>query len=287
MPREGARLAMAKKKKTTKKTTTTGKKKTTTRKASTRGRKTTSKAGSSSRRTAAGGVTKDHDVATVGKITDLSRRVESLALGGDDPFVDIPTRSLSNTRWDDDRRILAMGESRQRRNLFNLGQARKFMQTMLMASACKDLVEVGKTLSLRGMYYRTLHTIAGTKEKTFADQSESDPILEDLEVSLGALREELHVFAKKRGTMVGNITIVDSGDVIDCRRMGSGGYSIPSIVERGTVRIQIPPVVNPIAMSRPSPISMESRTMRSRFNLLAWLIAWVMSGLTAVVAFIS
>lgn len=31
--------------------------------------------------------------------------------------------------------------------------------------------------------------------------------------------------------MVGNITIVDRGDEINCRRMGSGGYSMPSIVE--------------------------------------------------------
>ena len=56
---------------------------------------------------------------------------------------------------------------------------------------------------------RAMHTIAGTKEKTFDDQDESDSILEDLEVTLGALREELHIFAKNRGTMVGNITIVD------------------------------------------------------------------------------
>ena len=62
-------------------------------------------------------------------------------------------------------------------------------------------------------------------------QTESDAILEDLEVSLGSLREELHIFAKKRGTMVGNITVIDNGDEIDCRRMGSGGYAIPSICE--------------------------------------------------------
>ena len=60
-----------------------------------------------------------------------------------------------------------------------------------------ELLEQDKTLSLRGMYYKGLHTIAGTKEKTFGDQDESDTVLQDLEVLLGALREELHVFAKK------------------------------------------------------------------------------------------
>jgi DNA topoisomerase VI subunit A len=33
-------------------------------------------------------------------------------------------------------------------------------------------------------------------------------------VTLGALREELHVFAENRGTLVGNITIIDKGDEI-------------------------------------------------------------------------
>ena len=34
------------------------------------------------------------------------------------------------------------------------------------------------------MYYKGLHTIAGTKEKTFGDQDESDTVLQDLEVLL-------------------------------------------------------------------------------------------------------
>jgi DNA topoisomerase-6 subunit A len=124
-----------------------------------------------------------------------------------------------------------MGPSTNTRQLFNLGQARTFMQTLLHSQGIQDLIAQGKTSSLRGMFYQGLHTIAGTKEKTFDDQTESDKVLEDLEVTLGALREELHVFAKKRGTMVGNITVIDSGDEIDCRRMGSGGYAIPSICE--------------------------------------------------------
>src|SRR5436190_2037124 len=88
------------------------------------------------------------------------------------------------------------------------------------------------------MYYKGLHTVAGTKEKTFTDQGESDGILEDLEVSLASLREELHIFAENRGAMVGNITIVDKDDEIDCRRMGSGGYAIPSITEGDVIQFK-------------------------------------------------
>ncbi|TVQ61914.1 MAG: DNA topoisomerase IV subunit A [Phycisphaerales bacterium] len=197
---------------------------------------------------------------TIERIVGMGERVVEVSLSprGGDPSLEIPTRTLSNTRYNKSKRTLEMGKATQTRNLFNVNQAKKFMQSLLLAAGCKDLAEEGKTLSLRGMYYRSLHTIAGTKEKTFADQSESDTILEDLEVSLGALREELHVFAKKRGTMVGNITIEDSGDEIDCRRMGSGGYAIPSICE--------PDVVKFGKCDAKFVLHVEKDTVWSRFN---------------------
>jgi DNA topoisomerase-6 subunit A len=203
-------------------------------------------------------VTSEQDRRTLGRIDALGGRVVRDSLGLREPFVDIPLRTASNMKFNRKKRILEMGEGTQRRDLFNMGQARKFMQTVLLAEGCKDLIEAEKTLSLRGMYYKTLHTIPGTKEKTFDDQTESDPILEDLEVALGALREELHVFAKKRGTMVGNITVVDSGDEIDCRRMGSGGYAIPSICE--------PSIVQFGRCDAKFVLHVEKDTVWSRFN---------------------
>jgi DNA topoisomerase-6 subunit A len=203
-------------------------------------------------------VSKKQDRETVGKIKSLGESVVKSSLALKEPVVDIPLRTVSNTHFNKRSRILQMGDQKQHRELFNFGQSRKFMQTVLLAQGCKDLIEAEKTLSLRGMYYKTLHTIAGTNEKTFNDQSESDPILEDLEVSLGALREELHVFAKKAGTMVGNITVVDTGDEIDCRRMGSGGYAIPSIVE--------PEVLQFKKCEADFVLHVEKNTVWSRFN---------------------
>ncbi|HVZ93383.1 MAG TPA: DNA topoisomerase IV subunit A [Phycisphaerales bacterium] len=201
---------------------------------------------------------KERDAATVGRITELATGVSKKAMSGREPIVAIPMRTKSNTIWNKKRGILEMGEAEAERQLFNLNQAKQFMQTVLHASSVKELIEAGKTLSLRGMFYKALHTVAGTKEKTFADQDESDGILEDLEVSLTSLREELHIFAKKAGTMVGNITIVDSGDEIDCRRMGSGGYAIPSIVE--------PDVIQFKKCDAKFVLHVEKNTVWSRFN---------------------
>ena len=226
------------------------KKKTTTTK--TPGRSTRKKTGSG------GGVSKTQDRQTIGKIKDLGDAVVKASLALKEPVIGIPLRTAGNTKYNRKRRILEMGSGKQHRELFNFGMSRKFMQTVLLANGCKELVEADKTLSLRGMYYKTLHTIAGTKEKTFDGQDESDPIIEDLEVSLGALREELHVFAKKAGTMVGNITVVDTGDEIDCRRMGSGGYAIPSIVE--------PEVLQFKKCDAKFVLHVEKNTVWSRFN---------------------
>jgi DNA topoisomerase-6 subunit A len=155
-----------------------------------------------------------------------------------DPYLDIPSRTLSNVRYSPRKRIIEMGKNKNRRHLFNLSQAKSYMQSMLVASGCKTLIDEGKTTSIRGLFYMLKHTIEGTREETFEDQSECDPMIEDMEVSLNALREELHLYAQKRGDMVGEITLLDSGDEIDCSRLGSGGYGIPSIVEPTVIKFK-------------------------------------------------
>ncbi|MGP1347792.1 MAG: DNA topoisomerase IV subunit A [Phycisphaerales bacterium] len=178
------------------------------------------------------------DTQTIERLASLGKRVSTTGLAGKDPNLSVPSRTLSNTSYNAKRRMLEMGKGTADRPLFDLKTARKFMQTLLASSGVKGLVEAGKTTSLRSMFYQTLHTIPGTNEKTFSDQSESDAVLEDLEVMLGSLREELHIYAKKRGTMVGNITVIDNGDEINCRRMGTGGYAIPSICEPSVLQFK-------------------------------------------------
>ena len=175
---------------------------------------------------------------TLKALREMATKVVNAAERSRTPHLDIPSRSLSNVRYNKSKRFIEMGSGKNRRELFNLSQAKSYMQTMLVGSGCKKLIEEGKTTSIRGVYYLLKHTIAGTKEETFDSQSDCDPVIEDVEVTLNALREELHVYASNRGSMVGNIQLNDSGDDIDCARMGSGGYSIPSICEPEVIRFQ-------------------------------------------------
>jgi DNA topoisomerase-6 subunit A len=200
------------------------------------------------------------DKKTMGNIVGLADGVVVAAEKRRDPHVDIPTRTLSNVHYSPRKKIIEMGNATNRRQLFDLSQAKAYMRTMLVATGCKRLLTHGKTTSLRGMFYMLKHTIEGTKENTFDDQGECDTIIEDLEVLLASLREELHLYADKRGEMVGNIVISDSGDEIDCSRMGSGGYAIPSIVEPEVIQF------DPKKCDAKFVLHVEKGTVWQRFN---------------------
>ena len=174
---------MAKKKTTTKKTA---------KKATSSGKKVVKKV--VRKKTTAKGRSKK-DIPTREKLVTLAESVAKHAAKGEDPFLDIPTRNLSNVAFNQRRRIIEMGDSTARRNFFDLGKAKKFMQTMLVASGASELIRQEKTTSIRDLFYHCKHTIEGTKENTFDEQTESDVIIEDLEVAIdvvarrtGALR---------------------------------------------------------------------------------------------------
>jgi len=147
------------------------------------------------------------------------------------PDIDIPIRSLSNVVYDEKANMLTLGDKVSKRYLFNVAHAKPFMQTLLVASFCKDLQEEGIHTSLRDLFYALKRTLPNSDENTFDEQSESDPIVVDIEVMLNLLREQLRLNADVRGRVVGNVVIKDRGDTINWSKLGSGGWAIPSNVE--------------------------------------------------------
>src|SRR5438874_13667744 len=106
---------------------------------------------------------KQRDKITLGKIIGLADDVATKANSGREPTVKIPVRGKSNTLWNRKRGILEMGDNLSDRRLFDLKQAKQYMQTLLHASSIKDLINREKTSTLRGMFYAAKHTVAGTK----------------------------------------------------------------------------------------------------------------------------
>lgn len=181
---------------------------------------------------------KGRDIETMGKLERLASAVAEVAKKRRDPYLEVPSRSLSNSNYNRRKRLIEMGRKTNRRELFNLNQARAYMQTILVGSGCSRLIRQGKSTSIRGMYYMLKHNIEGTKENTFEDQSESDTIIEDLEVITGAMREELHLYAEPRGNLAGPLVVIDGGNELDASKMGAAGYPIPSIVEPDRVKFK-------------------------------------------------
>jgi DNA topoisomerase-6 subunit A len=165
------------------------------------------------------------------KLVKLGTEVVSQIKKGDNPYVSIPVRALSNVKFSESKKMLSLGTQESKRYFVNVAHARKFMQTLLVTSFCKELVENDIHASIREAYYSLKRNVAVTHENTFEEQSESDPIIVDLEVMLDILREQLHLNADRSGVAAGAVTIEDRGDTIDWSRLGSGGWSVPSNVE--------------------------------------------------------
>ncbi|MFH1332132.1 MAG: DNA topoisomerase IV subunit A [archaeon] len=147
------------------------------------------------------------------------------------PTITLPVRSLSNVGFNQKTRTLMLKDRVANRYFFNVAHAKKFLQTVEIASISKKLLEEEKHASLRDVFYMAKRTIPDTKINIVDEQAESDAVIEDLELILNSSREQLHVNANKMGSVAGKVVIKDRGDTINWAKMGSGGWSIPSNVE--------------------------------------------------------
>jgi DNA topoisomerase-6 subunit A len=166
--------------------------------------------------------------------TDVLTQINKM----ENPDIKLPIRALSNIYFDEKHKLIRLGDKVSHRTYLNVAHTRKFMQTLLIAAECKNIISQNVTTSIRDLYYALKHTIPGTNENTFEEQSESDPILEDLEATLNTLREALHLQADRKGYVAGSLVINDTGDLIDCTRMGSSGWAIPSNVEPEIIKFE-------------------------------------------------
>src|SRR3981081_2416837 len=112
---------------------------------------------------------------TVKKLETLAKDTLQYVRSGKNPYISVPTRTLANVRFNEKSQVIELKGDKQKRYFFNVGQAKKFMQTFLVANACKELINVGKTTSIRDLYYITKHTLGESRQNTFQEQAASQP----------------------------------------------------------------------------------------------------------------
>jgi len=164
-------------------------------------------------------------------LKDFGLTLVKQAEKGENPWMDVPIRALSNVVFNQKSKTITMGDKSSKRYFFNVAHVRKFVQTVEAAATAKEMIGENKHLSLRQTFYRMRRTIPGTNIDIVDEQEESNKAIEDLELITGLSREELHINANKNGSVAGKVIVEDKGDIIDWSKLGSGGWAIPSNVE--------------------------------------------------------
>lgn len=157
-----------------------------------------------------------------------------------DPEFVTQQRGRGNVEFDEKDKLLTLGDKTTTRNFLNIGHARKFMQTMIVSAKTHEYLEENKTAAIREIYYELKHTIGGSKENTFEEQTESDGVIVDLEHAVNSIREKLNLHANPKGTLYGDITLRDrkhNNDTFNAGKLGRGGWSIMSRVEPEEIEI--------------------------------------------------
>lgn len=152
---------------------------------------------------------------------------------GEPPIMEIPRRTLNNTIYDEQKKLLLLGSAKLKRNFLDLNEAKRYMQTVLMASIIYDALLNNEYPTIRDLYYRGKHSIVlkdssgrSYEENTWDAQKESDTVIIDIEVFTSLLREDMLILSKEKGKVVGDMRIRSGNDIIDLSKLGHGAYSI-------------------------------------------------------------
>ncbi len=146
------------------------------------------------------------------------------------------SRTRSNVLYDKKEGYLRLGKSKEERSFLNYAQSKRFMQTVAVAAKCHKFVKENLHTTIRGLFYQLKYSLGeDIDENVFSEQSESNPLIEDLEVSLEVRREDLNLNANRKGVLAGNMKVMDTFGKerleIDCSKQGRSGWAIPSDVD--------------------------------------------------------
>jgi len=168
----------------------------------------------------------------VEQIKNNARQVYDKIIVGQKPTMSTPVRSLANVKYLEKKGHFQIQDKFKRRTL-TVGTVKTFAQTLKMMALSKELVETNDMATKREAYYISKNW----GKAAFAEQPESDTIMDDIEAMLGVNRERLKFIPEEKGgDVAGNLFVIDKDAdgkklKIDCTKFGSGAYSIPTDVE--------------------------------------------------------
>jgi DNA topoisomerase-6 subunit A len=176
---------------------------------------------------------KENDV--IKKLKALGESVYKKIMKLEQPELTMPLRDLSNITYDEKEGFFDLKGKTKSRTL-TASTIKTFAQTIKMMNLSKKLVETNDIATKRDAYYQSK---GAWGPAAFQEQEESDAIMDDVEATMGVNREQIGFIPDEHGdSIAGNLIVIDKDSEtgekieIDCSRMGSGGWSVPSSVER-------------------------------------------------------
>ena len=166
------------------------------------------------------------------RLVELATEFHEQMAAGDVPQLQLPTRSKSNIEYDEAADVWVYGDRTSTRSANSIGGARKLLKATYAVEFLVRQLEQGRSSTLRELYY--LSESWDSEQAAFTDQSESDKLIEDLEIVTGVTREDLHMRPEESGaTLIGPLELVEQtrrGErQIHCQKdVGEGGYQIPN-----------------------------------------------------------
>ena len=177
-------------------------------------------------------MTKKNENLVSNQICESAKTIHEKILKSQKPTMVTPIRSLSNVKYHDKKGYFEMLGKNKMRTL-TVGTVKTFAQTLKMMALSKELIDTDDMATKREAYYISKNW----GKAGFAEQAESDTIMDDVEATFGVNREQLKfVPEEKGGDVAGRLIVIDhdaKGNKlkIDCTKFGSGAYSIPTDVE--------------------------------------------------------
>ena len=166
------------------------------------------------------------------RLVDLAAEFYDQMASGEIPQLRLPTRSKSNIEYDEDAGVWVYGDRTSTRTAKSVGGARKLLKASYAVEFLARQLKEDRSSTLRELYY--LSESWDSEQAAFNDQSESDKLVEDLEIVTSVTREDFHMRPEESGaTLIGPLRLIEQtrrGErEIHCQEdVGEGGYQIPN-----------------------------------------------------------
>ncbi len=160
---------------------------------------------------------------TLNRLYELTDSVLEKIYDTGRPSIQLPSRGSANIIWDEENDLLLLGKQLQEKQFHTLTSVTDITRLMRVLEIVNELLMKDLHATKREVFYSDV--------KLFGEQKSSDKSIEDIATMLYTTRNSTHIVASAKGSCIGRLRIRDKNDIIDLEGLGSGGWTISSMLD--------------------------------------------------------